>query len=330
MSDATPSVMECQILLASRSTSSAALREIASAYPELWGQVASHPNADHDLLSWLAAQGDLAVTNAAAKRMSLRDVTATRGIPSPPPVPAYARSPAKSRSWRWLAVVLVVVLVMVVASGIVTWFLAHPRPNDVQIIQVSLTSTPTASKSVDDDTMRATLQALLDRNRNLIENVFVFDSLAFASDNTQKDGELIPVSREDDGSWYYADTSEFASYQALVDYVDSTYISSTSENALSGASQFGPLYKEINGRLCVNDAIMPNGVFLESWSGFTFTYSQIDNETIYLDISVPDLMSPMDESTSTASEPTHIYGYALLGNGQCLLKNMLVDNKVDR
>ena len=73
--------------LADPTTTSRDLMSIAQAYPSLWGDVAGHPNAYPDLLSWLASVGNDTV----------RETIAARGpspeIPSPPPPPPTEEEP---------------------------------------------------------------------------------------------------------------------------------------------------------------------------------------------------------------------------------------------
>jgi len=53
------------------STSAADLAQIAQAQPRLWPEIAAHPNAYPDLLSWLSANGDTATKQAVATRLTV-------------------------------------------------------------------------------------------------------------------------------------------------------------------------------------------------------------------------------------------------------------------
>lgn len=75
------------------------LMAIAQAYPSLWADVARHPNAYPDLLTWLTSVGDDTVRTAVAAR------TAVSGSPdSVPPtnVDPYA-APAKPHKLSWIS-----------------------------------------------------------------------------------------------------------------------------------------------------------------------------------------------------------------------------------
>ena len=52
-------------------TSGADLAQIAQAQPNLWPQIAAHPNAYPDLLTWLGANGDIATKQAVANRWAM-------------------------------------------------------------------------------------------------------------------------------------------------------------------------------------------------------------------------------------------------------------------
>ena len=74
--------------LADPTISSRELMSIAQAYPSLWADVAGHPNAYPDLLSWLQTVGDDTVREAIAAREPSPE------IPSPPPPPPADEQPA--------------------------------------------------------------------------------------------------------------------------------------------------------------------------------------------------------------------------------------------
>ena len=70
--------------LADPTTTSRDLMAIAQAYPSLWADVAGHPNAYPDLLSWLNTVGDDTVREAIAVRGPSPEISS----PPPPPPPA--------------------------------------------------------------------------------------------------------------------------------------------------------------------------------------------------------------------------------------------------
>ena len=62
-------------------TSGADLAQIAQAQPGLWPQIAAHPNAYPDLLTWLEANGGATTKQAVAAR----NAAPSPAVPSPPP-----------------------------------------------------------------------------------------------------------------------------------------------------------------------------------------------------------------------------------------------------
>ena len=79
-------LVQAAAALADPATSSRDLMSIAQAYPSLWVDVARHPNAYPDLLSWLSSVGDDSVREAIAARVPSTDAPADVSPPPPPPV----------------------------------------------------------------------------------------------------------------------------------------------------------------------------------------------------------------------------------------------------
>jgi len=131
-----------QMALVDGLTSSSTLQEIAQSYPQFWLQVAKHPNASFELLSWLEAQGDEPTQLVIAKRRA--DATSSISewqistrpsfvAPPPPetkspPVAAQLKAipvvPAMGRGHiLWIGLVATIAVVIM---GLVAWFVVVP------------------------------------------------------------------------------------------------------------------------------------------------------------------------------------------------------------
>jgi len=184
---------------------------------------------------------------------------------------------------------------------------------------------PTPSQN---DALQYTLKQLLDQNLNLVMNVFVYGTLGISSDNpVADDGTYTPINSSG-GNWFLARTDQFASYEALKEYVQDTYMSDTSDSLLNNWPNGEPLYKDIGGKLCVNLDWTPNTSPTTDWTGYTFTFVQNDIDSVFIDVTVTALLS--DESAEfpyqNLSAPYHIYGSATLDGSQWRLDRVMVDN----
>jgi len=172
------------------------------------------------------------------------------------------------------------------------------------------------------------LAQLLDQNLNLVMNVFVYGTLGISSDNpVGDDGAYLPINSSG-GSWFLARTDQFASYEALKEYVQDTYMSDTSNSLLNNWPNGKPLYKDIGGKLCVNLDWTPNTNPTIDWTGYTFTFVRNDDDSVFIDVTVTALLS--DESAGAPyqnlSAPYHVYGSATLDGSQWRLDRVMVDN----
>jgi len=191
-------------------------------------------------------------------------------------------------------------------------------------IEVSPTKTQSANSE-----LQNTLQDLLDRNWNLVNNVFVFSTLAISPDNPiDSDTSPIPVNRHG-GTWYQADTILFPSFAALIAYVESTYTTDESDKLLTTWPNGEPLYKDINGVLCINLDWQPNTPVTVSWENYTFTYTQFDDNAIQLDVLATAYLTDdtAEPPYQNIEVPMHVYGTAFFENGQWKLLSMMIDNR---
>jgi len=114
------------VALSNPTTSAADLRAIALGQPQLWAQVAGHPNADPGLLGWLAQNGDATVQQAlAARRMvgaaplSPSSGPSSGGYRVPPTQGAPVLLASQGHSARNVVLVIVAIVVaLVVVLGV--------------------------------------------------------------------------------------------------------------------------------------------------------------------------------------------------------------------
>ena len=165
-------IEQARAALANPNTPGATLQDIAAQYPNLWNQIAAHPMAYPDLLTWLDSVGDGSVKAAVAARLAtaapLEAITPTEAVttnwypdfhdaqtvvrPAEPPVYAPTPAPPKPGPDRSLIVLIVGVLVVLLAAGGAVWWLlrgnqtptpaATQTPPTIPTVTVTQTAPP--------------------------------------------------------------------------------------------------------------------------------------------------------------------------------------------
>lgn len=109
-------------------TSGADLAQIAQAQPSLWPQIAAHPNAYPDLLTWLQANGDTA-TKAVVEARNAAPVVQQPPPPPPPVPPTLSQAQASS----------------LVSANMTTWSISPESWNTKSIVAFVLALIPAVS-----------------------------------------------------------------------------------------------------------------------------------------------------------------------------------------
>jgi len=165
------------------------------------------------------------------------------------------------------------------------------------------------------------LQALLERNVDIVWHYFIFDTLA-----TTFDGTNDPLSTID-GDWYPVISDKFSSFAQFHEYVASTY-TQVETDTLFGPWQMGQaLYKDVDGTFCSNANLGSGVITYVSWDGFTFTYELTSDTTISIDATVHEYLGE-EGATPTVGPSTkliQVHGTATLENGLWLLDHMMAD-----
>jgi|GEM_PF-6183060 len=132
------------------------------------------------------------------------------------------------------------------------------RDNGSPLIDPSATSPMQNTRS--DGEMEALLKPLVERNLVCVEQLFYAAGL-------QPDYDR-PVAGA--GNACEVDSAEFPDYEALQDFLESTYISSVVEDLLASkpADEDYPLYFESGGKLCVNERLIMNETQRFNWENY--------------------------------------------------------------
>jgi len=123
------------------------------------------------------------------------------------------------------------------------------------------------------------------------------------------------------------ESDKFASFATFHNYVASTYTQALTDQLFGPWQMDEALYKDVNGVFCSNADLGAGAVTDVSWDGYTFTFEQISDTEISIDVTVTLYTGDdgEDQTGDYQSEPFHVHGTATLENGRWLLEHMMVD-----